>query len=185
MVHTNPFNKTCTVPQRSIYTSYCASHNIGPPRLNPYENTHWLEGSTAKKIKKNIFKETAVKSRCPLSFINTASEESLPFSNSFRKVKEKSLPHKEIFVDGRGKTPWGKEQVEMLLLSVSSCLWPAVPPLNKWLYCLESADVCHSTVLAVRIRAARLIKGYADASGAAPMAGEPEIHKQTNIQQVQ
>lgn len=71
-----------------------------------------------------------------------------------------------------------------MLPSASCCLRPAVSPLNKQLQCLVRAHFCHSTVLAVRIRAARLTKGDAEDSGAAPMAVEPEMHKQDKTQKV-
>lgn len=66
-----------------------------------------------------------------------------------------------------------------MLPSTSCCLRPAVSPLNKRLHCLVLAHFCHSTVLAVRIRAAKLTKGDAEDSGAAPMEVEPEMHKQS------
>lgn len=68
-----------------------------------------------------------------------------------------------------------------MLLLASCCLRPAVSPLNNQLQCLVHAHFCHSTVLAVRIRAARLTKGDAEDSGAAPMAVEPAQTNQNPI----
>lgn len=63
-------------------------------------------------------------------------------------------------------------------LSASCCLWPAFSPLNKQLQSLVPADICHSSVLAVMIRAARLTKGKAKNSEAAPTAMASEKHNQ-------
>lgn len=52
---------------------------------------------------------------------------------------------------------------------------------REQLWCPVDADVCHSAVLAVRINAARLTKGNAEDSGAAPVAMGPGIHKQIKI----
>lgn len=57
----------------------------------------------------------------------------------------------------------------LFLLLIRSC--------SAWV----PVGVCHSTVLAVKISAARLIKGNAEDSGAAPVGKKSEIQKQIKI----
>lgn len=86
--------------RENIYTSYCASHTTGSEVQTIWEYPLLRRGQRKIHNSKRLPSSHGVLSLPKKQLL----KEPLPFNNSSRKAVKEKLPHKQIFVERRGKT---------------------------------------------------------------------------------